>query len=1165
MRIDSKTRLFLWSCLLLLTLWSAAWAQPLPLSPVKLALTPAEQAWLAAHPVIRFGTEQSWAPYVKRQSNGDIVGLEADLLARINALTGANMRLELGQWAEIVAQAERGELDGLAMSAAHPERAAHFLFSNSPYSIFRYVYTRQGDASRLRKMDDLAGKRVGFSRGNLAEQKLLARWPQIIPVPLDSNPALVLALHNGEVDAAVSVISLLLTIREDLFPGIDVAFTVPDSETPLLYSVRKEHPELLSLINKALAAISPAEIHALLDKWGAAHSRASATLALSDTEHAWLTNHPKLRYCFSPVWIPYDYWEEGKHQGMFKDYLNLLEQKLGIVFEAIPTAIADAPERGWQKALEFAKERRCDFISGAVRLPERESYLSFTTPYLDMTQVLIAKPNQPFVSGIDRLQDKSIGVLFGSATQTLLKRDFPMMHVVPLETNDIAERLDRGEIYAFITPLEHATHWLKERVHNYKIIGKLDETYPISIAVRNDWPTLLSIMNKAVAALTFAEHNEIQRKWRTYTLQETPDYDLLLKVAGVALLIILIVLYWNRKLTLTQAALRESERFSRATLDALSAHLCVLDENSQILTVNRAWHDFAIANLATPGCYAEGSYYLAVCDAAKGEYCEEASPFATGLRAVLQREQASFTLEYPCPCPSPTEARWFVVRVTRFPDDEGPLRVVVAHEDITARKLAELALVQAREAAEAANRAKSAFLANMSHELRTPLNAVLGFAQILANDAALTAKQRDQAQSIRRGGEYLLTLINDILDLAKIEAGRFELMPAAWDTQSFFQEIEHMLRIRADQKELVFHHVSLGELPHILHCDDKRLRQILINLLGNAIKFTERGTVTLRSAYADGHLQLLIEDSGIGIAPADLAKIFDPFQQTGDDRYKIQGTGLGLAISRRLVEAMEGRLTVSSRLGEGSVFRVEIPATPVLMSSESQTVSPMNVTGYRRRPLESAPNSETDPLRILITDDMADNRAVLRGLLEPLGFSVAEASSGEDCLQQAANWRPDLILMDLRMPGIDGLETTRRLRASPECQHTPVIAISAATFIEDREASQAAGCNAHLSKPIQSDLLLEALTTYLPLQWEYAASASSAALSPLDDGDQLLPEQIADFLYLVKRGDITGLQTFTEKLQQQGNCPIFTAKLDELARTFSVKEIRRLAKSYENP
>jgi len=1157
MRIDSKTRLFLWSCLFVLTLWSAAWAQPLPLSPAKLVLTPAEQAWLAAHPVIRFGTEQSWAPYVKRQSDGGVVGLEADLLARINALTGANIRLELGVWTEMVAQAERGELDGLAVSAAHPERAAHFLFSNSPYSSLRYVYTRQDDASRLRKMEDFAGKRVGFLRGNLAEQKLLARWPQLIPVPLDSNPALVLALHNGEVDAAVSVIGLLLTVREELFLDVDVDFVVPDSETPLLYSVRKAHPELLSLINKALAAISPAEIHALLDKWGAAHGRASAALALSDVEHAWLANHPKLRYCFSPVWIPYDYFEAGKHQGMFKDYLNLLEQKLGIVFEAIPTVTPDAPERGWQKALDFARERRCDFISGAVQVPERESYLSFTAPYFDVTQVLIAKPDQPFVAGIDRLQDKSIGVLFGSATQTLLKRDFPMMHVVPLEINDITERLDRGEIYTFITPLEHATHWLKERVHNYKIIGKLDETYPISIAVRNDWPTLLSIMNKAVASLTFAEHNEIQRKWRTYTLQETPNYDLLLKVAAVALLIIVIVLYWNRKLTLTQAALRESERFSRATLDALSAHLCVLDENSQILTVNRAWRDFAIANLATPSRYAEGSYYLAVCDAAKGEHCEEAAPFATGLRAVLQHEQASFTLEYPCP--SPTEARWFVVRVTRFPDDEGPLRVVVAHEDITARKLAELALVQAREAAEAANRAKSAFLANMSHELRTPLNAVLGFAQILGNDAALTAKQREQAQSIRRGGEYLLTLINDILDLAKIEAGRFELMPATWDTQSFFQEIEHMLRIRADQKELVFHHVSLGELPHILYCDDKRLRQILINLLGNAIKFTERGTVTLSSAYADGHLQLLIEDSGIGIAPADLAKIFDPFQQTGDDRYKIQGTGLGLAISRRLVEAMGGQLTVSSRLGEGSVFRVEIPATPVSMSGESQTVQPANVTGYRR----SSSNLEVGPLRILITDDMADNRAVLRGLLEPLGFSVAEANSGEDCLQQAANWRPDLILMDLRMPGIDGLETTRRLRASPECQHLPVIAISAATFIEDREASQAAGCNAHLSKPIQGDALLEALTAYLPLQWEYAALASPAALSPLDDSAQLPPEQIAEFLYLVKRGDITGLQTFAEKLQQQGDCPIFAAKLDELARNFNVKEIRRLAKSYE--
>lgn len=272
-------------------------------------------------------------------------------------------------------------------------------------------------------------------------------------------------------------------------------------------------------------------------------------------------------------------------------------------------------------------------------------------------------------------------------------------------------------------------------------------------------------------------------------------------------------------------------------------------------------------------------------------------------------------------------------------------------QELLERQRLEESLRQAKEQAEAANRAKSAFIANMNHELRTPLNAILGFAQILENDPSLSEKHRHNVQNIRSGGDYLLTLINDILDLAKIEAGRFELFPQTWKTASFFLSLGELFRIRAQQKGIFFDYQSTTALPAVLSCDDKRLRQVLMNLLGNAVKFTERGGVTLRSTYLDGQLVLEVTDTGIGIPAAQTDKIFQPFSQVGDTAYKQPGTGLGLSISHRLVTAMGGQLRLESKPGEGSTFRVQIPAEAVSTLTEVDTqTDPVKISGYQRSP-----------------------------------------------------------------------------------------------------------------------------------------------------------------------------------------------------------------------
>ena len=469
---------------------------------------------------------------------------------------------------------------------------------------------------------------------------------------------------------------------------------------------------------------------------------------------------------------------------------------------------------------------------------------------------------------------------------------------------------------------------------------------------------------------------------------------------------------------------------------------------------------------------------------------------------------------------------------------------------------------QRAEAAEAANHAKNAFIANMSHELRTPLNAVLGFAQLLSNDRNLTAEQVKYVQSIKRGGGYLLILINDILDLAKIEAGHFELLPTIWDSENFFENLVHIFQIRAQQKGIEFHCKSMTPIPPALECDEKRLRQITLNLLGNAVKFTDHGGVTLRIGYQTGYLKLEVEDTGVGIAQDQLEQIFQPFTQLGDVLQKREGAGLGLAITRRIVEAMQGTLEVESSLRQGSCFRVRIPARAVQTENVPHAAAaPPKVVGYRRRQGEGA-------LKILLAEDIADNREVLGAFLKPLGFSLQEVENGVQCLRNATQWNPDLILMDLRMPEMDGLEATRRLRTLPDFKETPIIAVSASAFGKDREEAVAAGCNEHLPKPVEMEKLLDKLKDYLPLEWVYETNTEKIPDSAMEKTVQevsLNAAQCDDLMRMTKVGDIGSILTYLEKLQSQSAHPE-VPRLLEIAQRFQLgilkKELEKIKANF---
>ena len=598
------------------------------------------------------------------------------------------------------------------------------------------------------------------------------------------------------------------------------------------------------------------------------------------------------------------------------------------------------------------------------------------------------------------------------------------------------------------------------------------------------------------------------------------------------------------------AQLRRQTRYLRTLIDTLPLLVWLKDTSSRYLAVNQA--EAAACGRSVDEMVGKSDQELWPPELAGPYHAKDNEVITTRERATVEQaiEGANGLV-------------WMETYRAPVLDEDGTLLGMVGvSRNISERKAAEAAREKALAEAVRLARLRSDFLAQMSHELRTPLNAILGYAQILQREPQLPKRQAVGLATIHESGQHLLTLINDILDLARVEAGKLSLQATDIDLSNFLRIVDDIIRVKAEEKSLSFELRASPELPAAVSVDDKRLRQILLNLLGNAVKFTDRGGIVLgvqRVATAENgqtmvRLRFEVEDSGIGMSEEQLSRIFLPFEQVSDVRRREAGTGLGLAISHQLIRLMGGDIHVRSVLGKGSLFWFELDlplAEPLLTELSAQAP----ILGH-----------EGPGKKILVVDDVAHNRAMLIEALQPLGFDVHDAKNGEECLEMLDSLRPDLIVMDVMMPVMDGREATRRIRAMPEFAGIPIIIVTASASREDETKNLEAGANAFIPKPIELPVLLKTIGKLLSLTWIHDKAKRDSAEEP---AELVAPpaHEIETLYRLARLGNMGMIRDRADYLKQLDQHYIpFASRLRQLADSYQSKAIMALVERYRtNP
>lgn len=896
-----------------------------------------QQTWLKNHPLVTIGGSPDWTPFNFVDKKGQYSGIANDYLQLISQKTGLKFKIIIDQWSHNLEKIHKQKIDVLPAVYYTEERDQYLIFSKPYFDVLDYFFVRND--LQVKTFADLDGLRVAIPKG-YAHIKLIEKYfPKIDIVTVDTFGDTIDAVLEKRADLLYDTYgALIYTLEKE---GINTIVPFKSSRdivgtNPIHMVTRKDAPVLASIIEKGLEAISATEKRVIYQKWLGINPRPHNFLDMLNPEQkTWLKNHSHLYFAGLQSRLPYEHFNrQGEHIGIVADFLQGIQQKLAVKIEPIPYQT--------QEQLADLMTHGRVHILAASKTGHLQAGFLLTRPFVAGPIVIVMRNNENYVESLEEIRNRKLAVIKDYGYLEAIEKNHP--EIVFNHMNSIEEGLTAvsiGKVDAVLMTLAQAGYYIaKLGINNIRIVGKSGYDAELVFAIHKDLAPLRTIIDQVLQGMSQTEKRQIFTRWGKPQYAERTNYGAIVKIGLLFLLILLIILYWLRKLS----------------------------------------------------------------------------------------------------------------------------------AEINRRKMLEAQLIAAKENAETANRSKSIFLANMSHEIRTPMNAILGFSELLEEQLD-DPKLKGFVKSIRSAGKNLLVLINDILDLSRIEAGKLQIEKTAYDPHDLFNDIANIFAVKIQEKGLEFKLEIAPCIPPGLMLDAVRLRQILFNLIGNAVKFTEQGYISLQvkaenedEIHSQVDLVIVVEDTGIGISEENRKLVFLAFEQPeGQDQKKFGGTGLGLAISKRLVEILGGTLELQTQLGKGSRFIIKLKGVDIASCYGEQQ--------YRFKAIDW----QFATGKILLVDDVDDNRRLIKAILAETALQVYEAENGWEAINQARQQEFDLILMDIRMPEMDGYQSTREIK---KITQAPVVALTASIKSGKQDLSLFDG---YLYKPIQISTLFDEMKRFLPV------------------------------------------------------------------------------------
>ena len=1057
---------------------SALAQQPSPYSSLgDVELTLQEQAWLETHPRILLGVSTDYPPMVIKRNDGRHVGVVVDVFEQISQKLNTRIGLHIGDsWSDVQEMAQKGEIDGLAIGARDASREALYNSSNVIITTYFSVFGRLPVDQQVSSFSDLDGMRIGYKGGARPTRSLLEKLPMAVLKPYDGHESMTQGLLKQEIDVIVAWMSYDHWRKNYMQGTIDNFMFIEEYPVEMVTYVRNDWPELIPILNKAVAALQQNEIPRIINKWFGEWPEVSQVpeISLTPEEKAWLDQKHQVRVRVAEM-PPYLIVKDNEPpQGIAIEYLRLIEQRTGITFEH------DVTDQPFSEFLADARQRQGpDLTPLIVSTPELGQFLSFSEPYVFSPYVIFKRKADEAMLDIRGLEGKTIAVQRGSAIQDQLAREYPEIKLALLGSDEEAlQAVATGQADAYIGNLAVSSHIIHKRGFSALQVTAASNfgDQALSMGNRKDWPELTSIIDKALASITEREKTDIRNKFLAIRYEQGINKAEVLKwviiLGCTALSILVVILVWNWRLRQETKLRKESEAQLAGFLERMPVAACLVDAHENMYYHNNRFIELfgyeheEIKTLSDwwPKAYPDEQYRQWVIDT-WSDCVKRSEELGTDIEAK----------EYKVTCKN-GQVREMEISGIVLGD-----RYLTTLIDNTERNQAEENLVKAKAVAEAANQAKSSFLANMSHELRTPLHAILGFSRLLGGDPGVSETHKEHLDIINRSGEHLLGLIDDTLSLSKIEAGHMELKNEAFDFIEVLNDVSRMTESRAREKGLLFSLELDPELYRYAYGDAGKLRQVLINLLGNAVKFTNKGNVWLRAhsqpIATSGTALFVIEvqDTGPGIPGDRLDEAFESFSRIESGQTLEKGTGLGLAISKSLVGMMDGEILIESKMGSGSLFKVNLPLGLINSGRDLRD-------NVRHAEIIGLQTDQPVP-RNLVVDDNLENRKLLSSLLSRIGCSVSESTNGKEAIETFKNWSPHIIWMDIRMPDMDGIEATRRIRSLPGGESVRIVAVTAGLLEQQYQDMLEAGCDEIIYKPFRDQEILDSLASQLGIKY----------------------------------------------------------------------------------